>query len=258
MIAAFDFDHTIIDVNSDTYINKLLIECEEKNNGEFKFSSSIEEIYQKHGWTKRMQAVFDLMHEKYKIGEDQFVLCLKEIKIKETMKKLFYLLKEKNYELFIISDANTIFIETILRENGLDTLFNMQTNIFTNRAYFEEQGRIKLVPFVQIYNLNGQSFDCPSKICAKNICKGVVYKNLVEKFQQNNNNNNNELLTSSNLYVGDGTNDFCPGLFLNPHDKYFVKKNFSLAKRLANPRYSEQIKCKIFYWNDAQEIIENL
>lgn len=92
MIAAFDFDNTVINCNSDTYIDKLVkknVSSEEK----FSYPPAVREIYEQHGWTKRMQAVFDYMQSEFGITEADFVSCMKEIKIDESMKRLFNLLK---------------------------------------------------------------------------------------------------------------------------------------------------------------------
>ena len=91
MIAAFDFDHTIISVNSDTYINKLIPSNDEQ--GKVTFPSHVEEAYKQGGWTLRMQSVFDYMHSEFGINEIDFTKCLQEIKIEEPMKELFHLLK---------------------------------------------------------------------------------------------------------------------------------------------------------------------
>ncbi len=61
------------------------------------------------------------------------------------------------------------------------------------------------------------------------------------------------------IYVGDGMNDYCPGLCLNSGDHFFVRKNFSLFKRLqSKPEYFEKLKCKVVYWSDADQILESL
>lgn len=248
MIAAFDFDHTIINVNSDTYINKLVL----KHAGaDFKYPEHINQVYEKYGWTARMQAVFDYMQGEFQISDQDLIECIREIKIDDSMKDLFRLLKEKNYKLKIISDANTIFIETILKENGLETIFNMKEDIYTNNATFEK-GRLKVIPFNKTYNSNGEPFDCDTKICTANICKGTVYKDLLKQMKSNENS------IESNIYVGDGTNDYCPGVCLAESDKFFVKKGMSLFKRLQKSEYSSKIKCNIIYWTSANEIISNL
>lgn len=87
MIAAFDFDHTIINDNSDTYINKLV------SGEKISFPRHVEDAYKTGGWTLRMQAVFDYMHKELGIKENDFINCLQEIKIDDSMRELFYLLK---------------------------------------------------------------------------------------------------------------------------------------------------------------------
>ena len=174
-IAAFDFDHTIIDTNSDTFINKIVLEKESllskddcKSDYRFKYPSEIE----KHQcWTVRMNAVFNFMHSKYRITETDFIQCLKEIKIHDSMKQLLFLLKEKGYEIIIVSDANTFFIETILKENEIDHLFNFNKHIFTNKATFIN-GLLTVRQFNETFNLNGEPFNCSTGICSENICKG--------------------------------------------------------------------------------------
>ncbi len=182
MIAAFDFDNTIIPVNSDTYINKLVKSRRELSDLTHIYPHHVEEIGDINGWTARMQAVFDFMHKEYNITEKDFTECLNEIEIEESMKKLLRALKEKDYRLVIISDANTIFIETILRQNGLADLFDMNKSIYTNKAFFDQNGRLNVLPFNQSYNQEKQTFNCETNMCAKNICKGICLISLMKRF----------------------------------------------------------------------------
>ncbi len=162
-VAAFDFDHTIIDVNSDTFINKII---SFKPNHKFG-----KEIESNKCWTIRMNLVFNELYSNHKITSLDYMNCLKEIKINESMLKLLRLLSEKHYKLIIVSDANTFFIETILEQNGIANLFNKQT-IFTNHAEFNNDGCLIVKRFNEIYNENGEPFKCSTKICTENICKG--------------------------------------------------------------------------------------
>jgi hypothetical protein len=59
--------------------------------------------------------------------------------------------------------------------------------------------------------------------------------------------------------VGDGRNDFCPGLLLTGRDFYFVKKKFPLDELLQNfPDLSKKLLSRPFFWNNARQIIDNL
>ena len=243
-LAAFDFDNTIINFNSDTYINKLV------NESKFKYPDEIEELTYTHGWTERMNAVFQFMFENHHVREKHIINCLKEIQIDSSMVSLFKVLKQNEFELIVISDANSIFIDTILEENRIANLFS---KVFTNPAQFDEFGKIKVTPFNQIFNQNGDAFQCETQICARNMCKGRILKHYIET-------NASSSDSKANLiYVGDGTNDLCPGLHLKETDYYFVRKNFSLDKLLKrDPSLREKLASQVFHWDDAHNIIENL
>jgi pyridoxal phosphate phosphatase PHOSPHO2 len=165
-IAAFDFDHTLIDVNSDTYIDKLLIKDSDVKR--YKYPDSVEDLYKQFNWTYRMNGVFEYMN-KNEISKRDLINCLNEIKIKDSMIDVIKRLYENGYKLSVISDANTVFIETILKQNNVYDNFH---KIFTNPAEFDENGRLNVKPFSEIFNKDGMPFDCSTKICSNNICKG--------------------------------------------------------------------------------------
>ena len=61
------------------------------------------------------------------------------------------------------------------------------------------------------------------------------------------------------IYVGDGSNDYCPGLTLRKNDFYFVRNNYSLAKLLKRDEIlANKIKAQIKYWSQASEILNQL
>jgi pyridoxal phosphate phosphatase PHOSPHO2 len=204
----------------------------------------IEKVREK-GWTERMNAVFEYLHSKHEINESKLIKCLEEIKIDDSMIQLIEHLQQQGYHLSILSDSNTVFIETILKQNRIYDKFG---TIFTNKASFDMNEKLVVVPFNQTYNSNGDAFDCQTNICQKNICKGKVLNDMLEKHQ-----------LKHVIYVGDGTNDYCPGLYLTKNDHYFVRKDFSLFKLLnreANLR--QNLTAKIKYWSNASEILSEL
>ena len=241
-LAAFDFDNTIINVNSDTYINKL-IETEKK----VKFPSEIEDLRDTHGWTQRMNAVFSHMFTQHNIRKADYLNCVSEIKIDHAMIDLLRKLKQNDIELIIISDANTVFIETILAANGISEIFS---TIYTNPALFDDSECLRVTPFNQIFNKNGEVFECKTRICEKNMCKGTILKHHIE--------NSHSPTERVIVYVGDGQNDFCPGLYLKESDFYFVRKGYSLEKLLNKKEQRVKLSSKIHYWNNANQIIEAL
>ena len=242
-LAAFDFDSTIINYNSDTYINKLA-----ENGKKLKFPNEIENLTETQGWTQRMNAVFKYLLEAHKVSKESMINCLKEIQIDKSMIDLVRELKLNEFEIIIISDANSIFIETILKENGI---FEYISQIYTNPAHFDDKECLKVTPFNEIFNKNGEIFTCETGICEKNMCKGTILKSHIEKYANEANLNL--------VYVGDGTNDLCPGLYLKEEDLYFVRTNFSLDKLLKRDQnLKAKLAGKIFFWNDADGIKSNL
>lgn len=160
-IAIFDFDYTIINANSNNYLNKIVIELETnelpKNNhhrtpsiaqlNRFKYSSEIENLHDNQDFTVRNREVYKYMHMKHKISREKMEKSLKEVVVSSPMKKLFKLLFDNGFELLIISDSNTFLIETILRHNDLLGYFGNGKRIFANKAYFCENGCLNLIPF---------------------------------------------------------------------------------------------------------------
>ena len=245
-IAVFDFNHTLIDTNSDYYINKLI---EEKDQF-FQFPNEIENLYTKFDWTSRMNAAIEFMFDFYGVDTNRILECLKEIRIDDAMIKLLKVLRENRFELIILSDSNQVFIETILRENRV---FELIDKIYTNPSYLDEANNLKIIPFNRVFNFNGEVFECDTQLCEKNMCKGTVLKRHLENYKKS---RNKEIQI---VYVGDGRNDFCPGLVLTERDFYFVKKKFPLDELLQNVSdLSKKLLSRPLFWNNARHIIDSL
>lgn len=251
-LAAFDFDNTLIDVNSDTYIDKLSI-LSEKDEQQKLYYKYPEHFENESHWTYRMNAVFAYLHTEHNITENDIRSCMREIKLDASMIDLVRELNEqRRYELIIISDANTVFIDTILRANNIDKHFS---TVYTNPARFDLNGRLTVRPFndenCQILN------SCLSPdLCASNICKGSILKHHLEIMKERNITSGGYCQDISIFYFGDGRNDYCPGLFLKSTDYNFIRKGYSLERMLqSKPSYLARINAKIHYWNSAADIL---
>jgi len=66
-------------------------------------------------------------------------------------------------DLRIVSDANTIFIHTILKHLGISECFS---EINTNPGYVNQEGRLKVMPY---HDFNKASHGCT--LCPPNMCK---------------------------------------------------------------------------------------
>lgn len=59
------------------------------------------------------------------------------------------------------------------------------------------------------------------------------------------------------LYVGDGTNDFCPGLKLASTDVFCVRKGFKLESMLnSHEERRNQLKAEVCFWESAEELLK--
>ena len=239
-LAAFDFDHTIINPNSDTYIDKILL-----TNATEKYYKYPERVEMDKEWTARMNAVFEYMFSVHKIDGMKILECLKEIKIDDCMVEFIRALKENDYELIILSDANSLFIETILKQNNLANVFD---KVFTNEAAIGGDGRLVVKPLNETYNPNGEPFRCSTGFC-KNICKGNILNDYLAK-------NVNGVGLKHMLFVGDGKNDYCGGLRLHEKHHFCVRKDFILEKLLRDAENRSKIKANVVYWRTANDIIK--
>jgi pyridoxal phosphate phosphatase PHOSPHO2 len=116
VLIAFDFDHTIIDDNSDTYIQRLA-----PNGG--KIPEEITKLYSSRGWTKFMSEVFKYLRSNG-TNQTQLLDCVAEIPLVNGMLELLTYLtpSEKEdaaavqtvqeqmvvYDAIIISDSNSV------------------------------------------------------------------------------------------------------------------------------------------------------
>ncbi|CAF0844745.1 unnamed protein product [Brachionus calyciflorus] len=263
-IAIFDFDATIINDNSDTYINELLLEKHhahrERQGREHDQLSevdlrrhilpySIEELYAVYNWPTRMNAAFDHMSYELNCQKDEILDKIKQIKIKESMKNLLRTLVARGYSLHIVSDANKLFIEIILKENEISDLF--EGRIKSNEAFVDKKGILKIRPYYLDNKSDKLPYNCIycCEDCGQpSLCKRDVVKKILECLP-----NDRHV-----IYAGDGRNDFCPGLELEQNDYYFVRKGYNLDRYLENREYLAQIKANVKYWNDANDILSQL
>ncbi|RNA23952.1 putative phosphatase phospho2 [Brachionus plicatilis] len=261
--AIFDFDATIINDNSDSYINELLIEKhhanrERQGRDHDKLSAvdlrrhilpySIEELYPVYNWPTRMNAAFRYMAEDLECTTNEILDKLKEIKVNESMKQLISNLVQNDYQLFIVSDANKLFIELILDQNGL--LDKFAGRIFSNEGFIAENGLLKIRPFYLDHKEDKLPYNCVycCEDCGQpSICKREVVKDLLKNVS-----------SRKVVYVGDGRNDFCPALDLKESDYYFVRRGFNLEKYLEDENLLGKIKANIKFWSSGSEILNQI
>lgn len=237
-LAVFDFDHTIIDGNSDVEITKLL--------NKKPIPKEVKELHKSDGWTVFMQAIFELLHRQG-INEESIKMLISSLPAVPGMPELIKVLTQNfNTDVIIISDSNSYFINCWIEANDLKSnIFK----VFTNPAHFEKD-----LLKIKMYHLQDYC-----KLSTKNLCKGQIMEDFIEEQAKQG------CLYDQVLYFGDGTNDFCPILRLKKIDLACVRKNFKcadLVKKAVDGLYKDDddksriVVANVFFWTNGFEIIQ--
>ncbi|GFS27147.1 pyridoxal phosphate phosphatase PHOSPHO2 [Elysia marginata] len=237
-LLAFDFDHTLIDANSDVYIIKLA------PNGEL--PAEIKDLYKDTGWIEYMGQIFKYLHKNGSKQSD-ILSCMSEIPLTEGMRELLdFTSKAGCFEHIIISDSNSVFINHILATHSLSVVM---AGIFTNPAEFNDAGCLTLQGY------HSQDWCSLSTV---NMCKGHILKNFIDMKRKSG------IEYASVLYVGDGYNDLCPSLELRPQDFVFPRVGFKLHKLITKmskenkPVDMSALTARIKQWESGLDILETV
>ncbi|XP_044751138.1 probable phosphatase phospho2 isoform X2 [Coccinella septempunctata] len=201
-LAVFDFDHTIIELNSDVVIASMI------PGG---VPESVKKLHCNNGWIAYMQGVFDTLHIR---GYNQDFINNIIMKL-DPVVGMLDLIKELvvsfNYDVIIISDSNSHFIDTWLTYNNLKKHI---LEVFSNPAVFEGD-LLKIKPYhLQDY----------CNLSSKNLCKGQILQDFITQQKKDGN------IYNRILYAGDGANDLCPILRLKNCDHAFVRSRYKLEE----------------------------
>ncbi|KAF9389709.1 putative phosphatase phospho1 [Podila verticillata] len=221
----FDFDWTLIECDSDNWVfqhlNKNLYQVQLESAGKVQ-------------WTDLQQR---LLGELFAAGVSRKDIedTLSRVPFDADMIEALTLMKTHGSELYILSDANTVYIETVLKAHKIDHLF---TRILTNPAKFDDQGRLNVVRF---HGLDKAPHGCHLP-CEPNICKGQELQKLIDS-----------QCWDQVIYMGDSTNDFCPSTRLQSSDVVLARKGLLLESLIT--KSPELIRGEVVYWENAQDVL---
>ncbi|KAL4222936.1 Phospho-2-dehydro-3-deoxyheptonate aldolase AroG [Mactra antiquata] len=234
VLVAFDFDHTIIDGNSDIHITTL------GPNGHI--PQEIKDKYSDNGWTHYMAAIFKYLHG-HNIKSQDLKSSIEELPLVEGMDELFQYLNDETFEVIIISDSNSVFIDYALEKYGLKTIVK---RVYTNPAKYDNDDLLG----IEFYHTQDWC-----DLSTENLCKGHILEEHIEERKK-------EVEFSHILYVGDGTNDLCPSLRLSDRDFVFPRQDFSLWKKLKklgcldDATSDLDLKAKVIVWKSGLEVLD--
>ncbi|KAG6736568.1 hypothetical protein POTOM_060566 [Populus tomentosa] len=224
IVVVFDFDKTIIDLDSDNWVID-----------ELGFTDLFNQLLHTMPWNSLMDRMMKEIHSHGKTIED-IAEVLRRIPIHPQVISAIKAAHALGCELRIVSDANMFFIETILKHLGLKDYFS---EINTNPGFVDEQGRLRISP----YHDFTQSSHCCS-LCPPNMCKGLI----IERIQASISKDGSKKI----IYLGDGAGDYCPSLKLTEADYVMPRKNFPVWDLISeNPLL---VKAEIHEWINGAEL----
>ncbi|XP_061091733.1 pyridoxal phosphate phosphatase PHOSPHO2 [Conger conger] len=232
-LVVFDFDHTIVDDNSDTWV----IKCAPNQS----LPSWLKNSYQKGRWTEYMGRVMSYLGDQA-VSRDNVRSVMESIPFTDGMVEVLTCISQnKNHiDCIIISDSNSIFIDWILGAAGVRTAVD---SVFTNPATFDDRGYMS----VQCYH----SHECGQ--CPVNLCKRRVLDDFIKRQRQGG------VQYERICYVGDGGNDLCPVKILREGDLVMARTGYTLERLLSSPRVSESsLKPRIVVWSSGFEILNEI
>ncbi|XP_053355073.1 pyridoxal phosphate phosphatase PHOSPHO2 [Clarias gariepinus] len=232
-LMVFDFDHTLVDRNSDLWV----IQCTPEQS----LPAWLKNSYQRGRWTEYMGRVFSYIAEQ-SVGPDTIREMMQTIPFTQGMIELMEFIGQNKSDIdcIIVSDSNTLFIEWILEAGGVTGAVD---RIFSNPASIDHRGCIEIECF--------HSHACED--CPVNMCKQKVLTDFKDKQADTG------VHYQTVCYVGDGTNDYCPVKVLNEQDFVMPRKGYSLEKLLVKSKHEGNTpKAQVIPWSNGTEILNQL
>ncbi|KAJ3567578.1 hypothetical protein NP233_g6269 [Leucocoprinus birnbaumii] len=229
-LVVFDFDWSMADQDTDRWIFEVLApDLRRKMKG----------LKEQIQWTDLVAQSLREAHTRG-ITRAQIEHSLRIMPFHPAMVRAVTNLKARGETTFLcLSNSNSVFISTILKEKKLESLF---TEIVTNPAEWDNE----LLKLRRRVDPNGPQHNCKVG-CSPNMCKGEELTAFLERHGKD---------FDRIVYVGDGSNDFCPILRLRSQDVVFCRSHRGLQKRIDNEVSKEGLKCQIQYWAGAWEVEE--
>ncbi|KAK0461258.1 phosphatase phospho-type [Desarmillaria tabescens] len=230
-LIVFDFDWSMADQDSDRWIFEVLAPDLRR-----KMKTLKDDIQ----WTDLVSQSLREAHARG-ITREQIEDALRIMPFHPGMVRGIKRLKEEGNTTFLcLSNANNIFITTILEKNGLLPAFE---EIITNRAEWEPSGLLNLRRRIDPH---GPQHNCMVG-CSPNMCKGEELDAFLARHAP---------AYDQIIYVGDGSNDFCPTLRLRSQDMVLCRSFRGLQRRIAKEGEKLGLKCQVKYWGGAWEVEE--
>ncbi|WVN86475.1 uncharacterized protein L203_101639 [Cryptococcus depauperatus CBS 7841] len=239
-LVVFDFDWSFVDQDTDRWVFEVL-------------STELRRLmYTRELAVTGMQCTPDIANDTMKdlydrgFKKEQVLEALRILPFHPAMKRAVTSLQERSSEtrFLCLSNSNEIYISTILEKHGLTDLF---ADVITNPAHWSKSAPDHLIIGRRI-PATEPPHGC-SVGCLANMCKG---KELEDYLASHGGRESYKRI----VYVGDGSNDFCPVLRMRQSDLALVREGFPLSGRIKKEGEKAGLKVDVKYWNQAWQVDE--
>ena len=230
ILVCWDFDWTLINENSDTYVIKELA-----GNDEYQHMKTKMKEMQ---WTKLMDYECQrLTTAPFSKTQAEIQECMATIPVfEENLKAIRLISADPNCVQCIVSDANTEFIQAFLQRHDLVTCFQ---EIHTNPSTWSEG-----VLSVAAYHHN---HGCPRCVQSPNMCKGQIVDDIVNRLGS----------FERIIYLGDGRGDVCGCSRLQGNDDVVLARHEYALQKLIKEGNSG-VTAHVMPWSSGAEILSVL
>uniref|UniRef100_A0A7S0VT75 Phosphoserine phosphatase n=1 Tax=Hemiselmis tepida TaxID=464990 RepID=A0A7S0VT75_9CRYP len=226
-LVVFDFDHTMIGCNSDTWVVEQLSKRKEVILGK------LSEAGKRNAWTAGMDQAMAALHEEG-VSVESIRECMEAISIDEGIKKAVRRVSSRGGDVRVLSDANTLFIEWIIHSNGLGPSVS---KILSNPAHVEASGKLRVRPF-------HTDPHPPTSTSPPNLCKGRVMEDWLSEKQW-----------TRVVYCGDGGGDFEGCLRVPSGGVIMARDGWTLHKKLLQAvEAGDPPRAPIQAWTDQHDL----
>jgi len=224
VLVVWDFDSTLVDVNSEAWVYQRLAPH---------LLTQVSAARTTGGWNS-------LMDQFKALGVTQASLdaTLGATPADPSMLRAVRTAHARGAEQRILSDANSYFISTVLTHHDLAPLF---TTIVTNPCRWED-GRLQAAAYVSPTESHG----CP--LCPPHLCKGAVLDRWL-----------GERAFDTVVYVGDGSGDLCPATRLRQCDVICCRAGYRCHQRIL--REPRRVRARVVPWatgDDVEALLRHL
>ncbi|WVZ69028.1 hypothetical protein U9M48_017885 [Paspalum notatum var. saurae] len=228
-VLVFDFDKTIIDVDSDNWVVDSL-----------GLTDLFDRLLPTMPWNALMDTMMCELHARGRTLAD-VAAALRAAPIDARVPAAVRAAHALGCDLRVLSDANAFFIDTILDHHGLRGCFS---EVNTNPSRVDAGGaRLRIAP----YHPADAPHGCGVGTCPPNMCKGLVLDRILREA---------EAAGKRVVYLGDGRGDYCPALRLRKGDFVMPRRGFPVWDLICED--PARVQAEVHPWSDGAELEETL